>query len=115
MNRAERRALKKRLKSKDLTIPEIIQSINNTKYASELSELIKFILEPSKNLNPHKMIRQLSDDILATLCQKSLDGPLFQYYELFQIETMWRQGLLKEDWEWDWVTESEGAIRFLKN
>ena len=98
-----------------MTVPEIIQLIKaNINYTDELGELIQFVVEPSKNLDPHKIIRQLSDTVLNTLYQKSPDGPLSQYYGLFEIETMWRRGQLQEDWEWVWLTDSEGTIRYLK-
>ena len=121
MNRAERRAVKKHPKKIPATLhhfPDKLftKVINEKPYNRELMEFLQFIINPSKQLDPHKIMRQLSDDMFNALNNMVPNHLVLSKYEdLFKVESMWRSGDLKEDWIYEWTNESTGSIHFLKN
>jgi hypothetical protein len=64
--------------------------------------------------DPHRLVRLLSTPVLKALYAASLrTGPLSVISGFFNVEMMWRRQCLEHDWRWEWMTESEGQIRYL--
>jgi hypothetical protein len=118
VNRTERRALKKNCSKSTNTIDilkQLIETQFTEKYITEIGEFLQFIINPTNKFNPHKIMRQLPNDLFSYLYEKILSISILNVYkELFEIEYDWRQGLLKEDWRWVWLNRSEGTIQFLR-
>lgn len=123
MNRVGKRAAKKRLNKAPITLhhfPDKLFTnvINNNKepYNKELMDFLQFIMNPSRRFDPHKIMRQLSNESFDALNSMAPNHLILAKYEdLFKVESLWRSGGLKEDWIYEWVDEFTGSIHFLKN
>jgi hypothetical protein len=117
MNRAAKRAFKKNFKSTDSIdiLKQLVETQLSEKYNTKISEFLQFIINPTNKFNPHKIMRQLPDDLFLNLYEKISNISILNVYkELFKIESDWRQGSLKEDWRWIWISPTKGTIQFLK-
>lgn len=112
MNRSEKRMLKKKLNNLPKTL-HLENKNKDLKYANELDKLLRFAIDPSDKFDPHEIMRKLPDEAFDALYEGVKKHHILKQFEcLFQTESQWRQGLLKEDWKWEWTSKYEGEIKF---
>lgn len=126
MNRMKRRRTKKLLKKveiKKTSIANVLDSLIKEfvgedfkeKYNNELIKFFQFVVNPSEKLDLHEIMRQIPDKVFSTLHQLIIHHPIFSGYEkIFQIELLWRNEELKEDWFITWSDKFTYSIHFLK-
>lgn len=77
-----------------------------TDESSNIASLLSLFLNPSKDMNPHDIMRKLSDPLIEHIIANREKMPehkvMKMVFQLFLIEWMYRNDFLNQDWEWQW-------------
>lgn len=78
-----------------------------------LASLISLFLNPSKEVNPHTIVRKLSDKLIEHIVQHRNEIPdnnmMKMILQLFIIEWIYRNDFMHQDWVWEWNTDGKSG------